>query len=241
MRAVVQKYLDRSDGACLPGGDDPVSGSLMPALALYAEKLAARVLRRDYDDEDEQPEKEQRGGSDTPAGSGRRISELAVIAGRAAAAAYAYKTGDARTLQRLQISLGAELDAEDEFELLRQIVDMTCGFPDSTIEEHERRLVAADVAEWVLSQDCANGHAPAPAEIARYAITVIARIVLATECGDVVSSHPMAETGESVLAEVAALLAERARLYVPTAHEDDLIEGIDIGLLILGGAFAEAS
>lgn len=88
---------------------------------------------------------------------------------------------------------------------------------DSTIEEDERRLVAADVAECVLSQDYANGRAPAPAETARYAITVIARIVLATECGDVVSGHPMAETGESALAEVAALLAERVRLCVPTA------------------------
>lgn len=163
-----------------------------------------------------------------------------MIAGRAAAVAYAYKTGDARTLERLGISLGAALDAEDEFEFLRQIVDMTCGSPDSTVEEHERRLIAADVGEWTLNQDYADGNTPAPAEMARYAITVIAQIVLATECGDVVNGHPMAEAGESALGEVAALLAGRVRLYVPTAHENDLIEGIDTGLLILGGAFAEA-
>lgn len=133
MRAAVRDYLDRSDSARVPGANDPVSSSLVPALALHAERLASRVLRRDDHDKGEQPEEEQREASDIPAGSARRISELAVIAGRAAAAAYAYKTGDARTLERLRICLEAVLDAEDEFELLRRIVDRRAG-----LRQHDR-------------------------------------------------------------------------------------------------------
>jgi len=85
-------------------------------------------------------------------GPQRSAAASARSAGRAAAAAYAYRTSDATTLERLGLDYNELRALGDEFEVLRRIVDVACGSPDSTIEDHEQRRIAADVAEWVLEQ-----------------------------------------------------------------------------------------
>jgi hypothetical protein len=161
------------------------------------------------------------------------------VAGLAAAAAHAYRTGDAHAVQRLRLDPDALLGLEDEFEVLRRVVDRACGSPASTIEDHERRLIAADVADWILGHDYSSEHGPAPVTMARYAITVIVATVLLTECGHVLNAHPLAELGEAGIRDTAALAAAGVPLHVPTASETDLIAGIDTGLVVLGGTFAE--
>jgi len=116
-------------------------------------------------------------------GPQRSAAASARSAGRAAAAAYAYRTSDATTLERLGLDYNELRALGDEFEVLRRIVDVACGSPDSTIEDHEQRRIAADVAEWVLEQG-RDGNPPSPEEIVRQAIATLIAETLLVESGD---------------------------------------------------------
>jgi len=182
------------------------------------------------------------GGGPSPASAGSRsgggpqrsAATSARTAGRAAAAAYAYRTGDATTLQRLGLDYNELRDLGDEFEVLRRIVNMACGTPDSTIEDHEQRRVAAEVGEWVLEQEY-GGSPPTPEEIVRQTIATIIAEALLVESGDLINAHTQAEIAESDIRDAAEAIAAQASLSVDGATEDEIGRAVESGLDTLRG------
>jgi len=177
------------------------------------------------------------GGGASPAGGGRRgggptrsVARSAATAGRAAAAAYAYRTGDAATLLQLGLDYGELTVLRDPFEIARRIVEAACGpLADSTIEDHEERLVAADVAEWVLGQQV-DGAPPTPEEIVRHTIALIIADAVLSETGQVVTSSEWAQLAESDIRDAAEALAGRADLPATGISEAEFTRAIEDGI-----------
>jgi len=174
------------------------------------------------------------GGSRTGGGPQRSAAASARTAGRAAAAAYAYRTGDAATLERLGLDYDELRGLGDEFEVLRRIVDMACAAPDSTIEDHEQRLVAAEVGEWVLEQE-RDGNPPTPEEIVRQTIATIIAETLLVETGDLVNSYEHADIAEGDIRDAAEAMGAQATLSVDGATEDEISRAVEAGLETIRG------
>jgi hypothetical protein len=233
IRDAIGDYLNN-----LPGSDAPSdSDGKRPPLDPAALQRVINLIR---------PRPPSGGGGDGPGGGGgqgsgggtgsrsaggpqRSAAGSARSAGRAAAAAYAYRTGDAATLQRLGLDYGELRGLGDELEVLRRIVNMACSTPDSTIEDHEQRRVAADVAEWVLMQE-QEGYLPAPDEIVRQTIAAIITETLLVESGDLVNSHIQADVAESDIRDAAEAIAAQATLSVDGATENEISRAVEAGL-----------
>lgn len=171
------------------------------------------------------------GGTGSRGGGGpqRSAAGSARTAGRAAAGAYAYSRGDAATLQRLGLDYNELRGLGDEFEVLRRIVDMACSTPDSSIEDHEQRRVAAEVAEWVMEQE-RDGYHLTPEEMVRQTIAVIIAETLFVETGDLVNSHDLADVAEGDIRDAAEAIAAQADLSVDGATEDEISQAVEAGL-----------
>lgn len=169
------------------------------------------------------------GRSRSGGGPQRSIARSARTAGRAAAAALAYRTGDADTLQRLGLDYNELRGLGDQFEVLRRIVDMACSTSDSTIEDHEQRLVAAEVAEWVLDLE-GGGYIPTPEEIVRQTIALIIAETLLSESGNLLNSSDNAVMAEQEIRDVAEALANQTQLSVDGATEDEITQAIESGI-----------
>jgi hypothetical protein len=167
------------------------------------------------------------GGSRTGGGPRRSTAGTAGTAGRAAAAATAYRVGDTETLERLGLDY-AELRAlGDDIEVARRIVDIACGRPDSTISDHEQRLVAADVAEWVLAH---GERPPSPESIVRQIIATVVSETLLVEAGNVINNHDQGMVAEQDLRDYAEGWAARADLSVDGATEGEIGRAVETGL-----------
>jgi hypothetical protein len=234
IRDTVQDYLDSLDSPAQPGQPN---GNGKPQIDPTAIQNIINLIR---------PRTPSGSGGDGPGGGGgissgsgtgsrggggpqRSTAGSARTAGRAAAAAYAYRTGDTTTLERLGLDYAELRDLGDQFEVLRRIVAMACSTPDSTIEDHEQRRVAADVAEWVLGQE-GDHYIPTPEEIVRQTIaTIIAEAVL-VETGELVNNHEQAELAESDIHDAAEALANRATLSINGATEDEISRAVESGI-----------
>lgn len=239
IRDAVREYLDGLSG---PGGDGQPDGdrpSLDPNdLRRVLNLIRLRSTGSEGGDGPGSGGKASGGGrtGGGRGGSGPRRSATASArsAGRAAAAAYAYRTGDAATLERLGLNYNELQALGDEFEVLRRIVDMACAAPDSTIEDHEQRRVAADVAEWVMEQE-RDGVSLTPEEIVRQAIATIIAEILLVESGDLVNGSEQADVAESDIRDAAEAIAAQATLSVDGATEDELARAVESGLGTLRG------
>lgn len=169
-------------------------------------------------------------GSRSSGGASRTAAGSAGSAGRAAAAAYAYRTGDAAALERLGLNYDELAALGSPTEVARRIVDAACGpRTNSTIVDHEQRLVAADIAEWVISEQ-EGGYLPTPEEITRRTIaTIIAEAVL-VETGASAGQHDQGELAESEIRDAAEALAERATLSINGATEHEFTNAIESGI-----------
>lgn len=173
---------------------------------------------------------ESSGGGRRGGGPKRTAAASATTAGRAAAAAYAYRTGDATTLERLGLNFAALTALGDPFEITRQIVDAVCGpRADSTIEDHEQRLVAAAVAEWVLTEQ-ADGAPPSPEEIVRHTIGLVIGDAVLSESGSIVNESEHADVAEHEIRDAAEALAARAELSADGATEAEFTRAIEQGI-----------
>ena len=179
-------------------------------------------------------------GSGTGGGPRRSVARSARSAGRAAAAAYAYRTGDTATLARLGLDYAKLTALADDFEVLRQIVEMACSSPDSTIEDHEQRLVAADVAEKLLGDDGSNPLPPLEDIVRETIATIIAQTVL-VETGDQLNQGTTAEAAEADIRDAAQALAERATLSITGATETEMAKAIEDGIESLRTILGRAS
>ena len=175
------------------------------------------------------------GGRRQSGGPARTATVSARTAGRAAAAAYAYRTGDAATLDRLGLNYAELSELGDSFEIIRRIVEAACGqAAKSTIEDDERRLVAADVAEWVLTQN-PGGQAPSPEEIVRQTIAHIIAEAARSETGTIVNNSEHASVTEQEIQDAAEALAAREELSPDGVSEVELADAIERGIETLRG------
>ncbi|MEV6712571.1 hypothetical protein AB0M48_11065 [Lentzea sp. NPDC051208] len=238
-KAVRNTVSDYLDGLSEQGGDGQ-SGD-RPPLDPSALQRVINLIR---------PRSSGGGGGDGPGGGGggggtsgggrsgggpqRTAASSARTAGRAAAAAYAYSTGDAATLQRLGLDYDELRGLGDDIEVMRRIVDMACSTPDSSIEDHEQRFVAAEVAEWVMEQE-RDGYRPTPEEMVRQTIAVIIAETLLVETGDLVNGHELADVAEQDIRDAAEAIAAQADLSVSGVSEDEISRAVEDGLERLRG------
>ena len=103
----------------------------------------------------------------------RSAASSARAAGRGAAAAYAYRTGDAATLQaEFGLDYAVLRANPNVFDVVSQIVAAVCEELPDQIEADEQRHVVAEVSEWVVTAN-EGGPVPAPAEIAQETLAVV--------------------------------------------------------------------
>jgi hypothetical protein len=112
---------------------------------------------------------------------------------------------------------------------MRRIVDMACSTPDSSIEDHEQRFVAAEVAEWVMEQE-RDGYRPTPEEMVRQTVAVIIAETLLVESGDLVNGHELADVAEEDIRDAAEAIAAQADLSVNGVSEDEISRAVEDGL-----------
>lgn len=244
IRDAIGDYLDGLTGA---GGDGKLDGERPPLDPNDLRRVISLI----------RPRSSGAGGADGPGGGGggasggggtggrsgggprRSAAASARTAGRAAAAAYAYRTGDAATLEGLGLDYNELRGLGDEFEVLRRIVDMACTAPDSTIEDHEQRRVAAEVAEWVMEQERDDVQL-SPEEIVRQTIATIIAETLLVESGDLVNGSDQAKIAENDIRDAAEAIAAQVTLSVDGTTEDEISRAVEAGLEtlrhIVGGA-----
>ena len=84
----------------------------------------------------------------------RSVSGSARSAGRGAAAAYAYRTGDAQTLRNLGLDYDALRANPNVFDVAHQIAQKVCeDLPPGTIETAEQMEVVGRLAEWLVESE----------------------------------------------------------------------------------------
>lgn len=206
---------------------------LLPALGLFAPRSGGRA--------DGPGGGGSGGGIGRPVGGSRGGAQRTVAgssrtAGRAASAAYALRTGNADLL-RQEFGLDYErLRANpDVADVARQIMVAACGpLPDGTIEEEEQRVVAAQVALYVLETTVA-GAPPAPEEIVRETIACIIFEAISTETAAKVNNGERSpwttDEAERQLREATQAWAFRVDLSpsgaTPAEFEKSITEGIE--------------
>lgn len=166
-------------------------------------------------------------------GAQRSSSRTARTAGRAIAGAIAYRNGDRATLERLGLDLDALTRLGDPFEVVRRIVEMACGSSESTIEDHERRLMAAEVGERLVMNMDADVGVP-PAVIAEFAVAAIIAEVILSECAATILD-PASGVTEQDVRDAAESIASRVDFSVTGVSEDDFSIAIEAGLDTLRG------
>jgi hypothetical protein len=174
-------------------------------------------------------------GGGTRGGAQRTVAGSSRTAGRAAAAAYALRTGNAQLLQELGLDYDSLRSNPDVTDVARQIMVAACGpLPDGTIEEEEQRVVAAQVAQYVLEAN-ADGAPPAPEDIVRETIAVIIFEAVSNETAAMLHNgeRPQWATAEAerLMRETAQALALRARLSpdgpTPAEFSEAIARGIE--------------
>ncbi len=174
------------------------------------------------------------GASGAAGGAQRSARASATTAGRAAAAAHALRLGDAAALERIGLDLDALRANGDPFDVACQIVDATCGaMSDGTIEDEERRAVAFEVAEWVLTEG-ADGVPPSPEDIVRKSVAAIVAEAALSETGDQIrrGERPawVSPEAERQLREAAEVLAEQVDIPLDGLTEAGFTKAVEDGI-----------
>jgi hypothetical protein len=174
-------------------------------------------------------------GGSTGGGAQRTVAGSSQTAGRAAAAAYALRAGDAEALRELGLDYDSLAANPDITDVARQIMVAACGpLPDGTIEDEERRIVAAQVAQYVLETGTGDSP-PAPEDIVRETISIIIFEAVSSETAAMLHNgeHPDWATSEAeqLMRETAQALALRARLSpdgpTPAEFSEAIAQGIE--------------
>jgi hypothetical protein len=251
LRQTIDDWLDSLPDLSLPGDTQPPDqlpdrqdvppiqpNQLLPALGLFTPRSGGRADGPGGG-----------GGGGGAAGGGSRGGAQRTVAGasrtaaRAAAAAYALRTGNADLLrQEFGLDYESLRTNPDLVDVARQIMVAACGpLPDGTIEEEEQRVVAAQVAQYVL-ETSADGAPPAPEEIVRETISCIIFEAISTETAARVHNgeRPVWATAEAErqLREATQAWALRVDLSpsgaTPAEFEKAIAEGIEMMHTIWG-------
>jgi hypothetical protein len=96
----------------------------------------------------------------------RSAAATSRTAGRGAAAAYAYRTGDAQALRELGLDYEALRSNPDVIDVVHKIVQKVCeDLPPGEIDTDEQTHVVAEIAGWIITSD-PDDAIPSPEEIA---------------------------------------------------------------------------
>jgi len=101
-----------------------------------------------------------------PAQFPRSAATSSRTAGRGAAAAYAYRTGNAQVLRDLGLDYEALRANPNVIDVVHQIVQKICeDLPPGEIDTEEQTHVVAEIAGWVITTNPDAADAPSPEEI----------------------------------------------------------------------------
>ena len=199
-----------------------------------ANRLAARVLALFTSGDQIQAEREgmHRGG-----GAQRSSLGFARTAGRAAAASYAYRTGNRPLLAMLNLNYDELRALGDDLEVAQRIVEAACGhLSDGVIGQADQRFIAADIADWVMQETLADEQLK-PDDIVRKAIAVIIFETVSSEAGQMLrsSANPLLpESFDRDMKEAAETLADKADFSsVGGVTEADFTRAIENGIKTL--------
>jgi hypothetical protein len=154
------------------------------------------------------------------------------VAGRAAAAALAFQTGDAAELASLGLDFDELTRLSNPLEVTRRIVTAACeSVSESTIEDQEQRYVAAQIAEWIFDQ---RDDPPNPNEIVRKSMALIMFETLSSETGELMreGERPafVSELGERELRDAADIISQRAVFSTSGVSSAELSNAIEAGI-----------
>lgn len=182
------------------------------------------------------------GGGGAPSGSGtgvkggaqRSVASSSRAAGRAAAAAYALRTGNEQVLEQLDLDYASLRDNPDITDVARQIVVAACGpLSDGTIEAEEQRVVAAEIVQYVMEAGESNNPPPLD-DIVREAIAVILFEAISNETASMLhdGQKPAWATveAERQMRDTAHALAFRAELSAAGPSSEEFSEAIARGM-----------
>ena len=184
------------------------------------------------------------GGGGGGGGARRSSRQSAASAGRAAAGAYAFRTGNVEVLENLGLDYAQLLAIDDPIERTRRIVEAACGpLSNGTIEDEEQRLVAAEITQWVLEEN--RGAAPPdPAEIVR---ETVAQIIFEAATSEIAvllrqgnHSPATARELERQIRDAAQALAEQADFTPSGATPREFAQAIEQGIETLKVIFRGA-
>jgi hypothetical protein len=183
------------------------------------------------------------GGGGRPRGGAQRSAvRSARSAGRAGAAAYAYRTGDADALRELGLDYDTLRASGDSIEIAHLIVEAACESSDGTIDSEERRRVAAAVALWVLEEN-QSGAPPELDEIARFTLAEILFEAMSAETAAKIrdGKRPAwaSAEGQRQMRRAAQALAQRANLSPSGATPAELERAIEQGMETLRAIWNE--
>jgi hypothetical protein len=217
--------------------------SLLPVIGLFASRSRGRS---DGPGSGGGGSREGGAGSTNNRGGGAQRSAAlsAATAGRAAGAAYAYRTGDSTALSELGLDYDELRASGDSITISQRIVQVACGASsDGTIEDDERREVAAKVTLWVLEEN-ETGAPPGPDEISRYALAEILFEAMAVEGAALLHDgrRPawVTREGQRQMRETAEVLAQQAKLSPQGASVAELARAIEDGLETLRTIWTES-
>lgn len=166
------------------------------------------------------------------------------IAGRGAAAAYAYRTGDRDALRELGLDYDRLRANPNTLDVVYLIAQAICEeLPPGTIETDEQLHVVADIAEWIVEAS-PGGAVPSPAEIAQETLAVVLTWAFLTTTASALNTKDM--TGlqrDSFEKEVRAAceeLAGQANLDPSTPSANEFASAVEHGLEFLQAAYGRS-
>ncbi len=171
----------------------------------------------------------------------RSAASSSRVAGRGAAAAYAYRTGNADTLRELGLDYEALRSNPNAIDVIYQIAQKICeDLSPGTIDSEEQIRVVADIAEWIVITDV-DGNPPSPAEIAVETLAVVLNWAYLTTTAAELNTKDLAG-GERIAfeADVRAAceeLAAQADLSPTGATPSEFTAAIEHGLEFLQAVY----
>jgi hypothetical protein len=163
------------------------------------------------------------------------------VAGRGAAAAYAYRTGNADALRELGLDYDVLRSNPNVIDVVYQITQKICGdLPPGTIETEEQVRVVADIAEWIVTTDI-GGSPPSPGEIAVETLAfVLSWAYLTTTAAELNTKRLTGKERIAFEADVRAAceeLAAQANLSPTGATPSEFTAAIEHGLEFLQAVY----
>lgn len=174
----------------------------------------------------------------------RSAATSSSVAARGAAAAYAYRTGNADTLRELGLDYEVLRANPNVIDVVYQIAQKICeDLPPGTIDAEEQIRVVADIAEWIVTTDI-DGNPPGPAEIVVETLAIVLDwAFLTTTAAELNTKNLTGSQRIAFEAEVRAAceeLAAQADLSSTGATPSEFMTAIEHGLEFLQAIY-EAS